>query len=115
MDFKNAIKTKIAEFEPVSSEEENEYDHHHLNSEAFKLSGRPYASLMVLEEDVRGEYGVDREEWVKEYYDYVNAHFSELVHILRVHFPGRRIKMSNKTQLYKDFFQLAYDYSSRSR
>lgn len=117
MDFKNAITTEIAEREPVSSEEENadDYFNHNLNSEAFNLSGRSYASLMVGEEDVRGEQGLDREEWVNEYYDDVNAHFADLVRILRVHFPGRRIKMSNKTQLYRDFFQLAYDYSSRSR
>ena len=109
MDFKNAINKK-KDSDDASSDElpPPTYDPPYVPM----MHGRSYANFMILPEDLPGNIS-DGKEWIEEYYDEIREHFGTLVNVLRVHFPGRKIRLDKKGRLYRDFFQLTYHTSSR--
>jgi hypothetical protein len=113
MDFKNAINKK-KDSDDASSDEYHAIPPPAYDPPYVPMHGRSYANFMILPEDLPGNIRVDGEEWVDKYYDEIRAHFGTLVNVLRVHFPGRKICLDKKGRLYRDFFQLTYDTSSRS-
>jgi len=73
--------------------------------------GRPYGSMFVTAEEVSENVNLSPREWIYEYHEDIDFHFSTLLSVLNKHFPKQNIEYTKK--LFQEFEKFAFENSSQ--